>query len=218
MTDAMRPQPPEQPPPNRWTAPPVVRISRRHLWIAIATGAALLTLGIVLVLTLLPGVLTRPTGTNGTEETVASGSTRRIQAALFYVTEDGQALAQVSRAVLYGATPLEQARLVAEAQVAPPPAGLRSAIPPGTIVRSLFLAGGGRAFVDLGGPIVSGHSGGSLNEALTVYAIVNALTVNIPDVTAVQILINGQQVDTLAGHLDLRYPLAKTLEWVRKGQ
>ena len=50
------------------------------------------------------------------------------------------------------------------------------------------------------------------------YAIVNAVTVNLPDIAAVQILVNGKQVDTLAGHIDLRYPLGKALEWVRKGQ
>ena len=32
--------------------------------------------------------------------------------------------------------------------------------------------------------------------------------------TRVQILIDGKEVDTLAGHVDLRRPLAKSLEWV----
>jgi hypothetical protein len=44
------------------------------------------------------------------------------------------------------------------------------------------------------------------------------VTVNLPDIAAVQILVDGKQVDTLAGHIDLRYPLGKALEWVRKGQ
>ena len=120
--------------------------------------------------------------------------------------------------MLYGATPAEQARRIIEAQVEKPADGKVSAIPAGTTVRAVFLARGGEAYVDLGGTIVSGHTGGSLNEALTVYAIVNAVTINLPDVTAVQILIEGKEVDTLAGHLDLRAPLAKGLEWVRKGQ
>ena len=82
----------------------------------------------------------------------------------------------------------------------------------------MFLGARGEAYVDLGGTIVSGHSGGSLDEALAVYAIVNAVTVNLPEIRAVQILIDGRQVDTLAGHIDLRYPLGKALEWVQKGQ
>jgi hypothetical protein len=48
-----------------------------------------------------------------------------------------------------------------------------------------------------------------------VYTIVNALTSNLPAVTAVQILVDGKEVDTLAGHVDLRRPLAKDLGWVQ---
>jgi len=50
---------------------------------------------------------------------------------------------------------------------------------------------------------------------LTVYAIVNAVTANLSSVERVQILIDGKQVDTLAGHVDLRRPLAKNLTWVQ---
>jgi len=38
---------------------------------------------------------------------------------------------------------------------------------------------------------VSAHTGGTLNELLTVYTIVNALTVNLPAVRSVQILVDG---------------------------
>jgi hypothetical protein len=63
---------------------------------------------------------------------------------------------------------------------------------------------------------MTGHSGGSLDEALAVFAIVNAITVNLPDVTGVQILVDGKEVDTLAGHIDLRHPLRKSMKWVKK--
>ena len=58
------------------------------------------------------------------------------------------------------------------------------------------------------------HSGGALDELLTIYTIVDALTVNLPAITRVQILIDGKEVETLAGHVDLRHPLAKSLQWV----
>ena len=32
---------------------------------------------------------------------------------------------------------------------------------------------------------------------------------NLPAITAVQILIDGQEVETLAGHVDLRRPLSQ---------
>jgi len=44
---------------------------------------------------------------------------------------------------------------------------------------------------------------------------VNALTVNLPAIQRVQILIDGKEVDTLAGHIDLRHPLQKQLKWVK---
>ena len=73
----------------------------------------------------------------------------------------------------------------------------------------------GDAFVDLSGDVAAAHPGGSINELLTVYTIVDALTANLPAVTAVQLLVDGKEVDTLAGHVDLRRPLAKNLSWVQ---
>jgi hypothetical protein len=44
---------------------------------------------------------------------------------------------------------------------------------------------------------------------LTVYALVNAVTANLPTIQRVQILIDGRQAETLAGHIDLRRPLQR---------
>ena len=93
---------------------------------------------------------------------------------------------------------------------------LVSPVPPGTQLRALFVTAKGEAYVDLSGEIVSGHPGGSLSEMLTVYAIVDALTVNLPAITTVQVLVDGKEVDTLAGHVDLRRPLLKNLTWVEQ--
>ena len=48
-----------------------------------------------------------------------------------------------------------------------------------------------------------------MQELLTVYSVVNTLLVNLPTMTEVQILIDGQEADSLAGHVDLRRPLRK---------
>ena len=138
---------------------------------------------------------------------------RKITATLFYVSEDGMSLVQVQREVPFGATPAEQARAIIEAQLTPV-APQVSAIPADVKLRDVFVTERGDAFVDLSGDVTARHAGGSLNEIFTVYSIVNALTVNLPAVTRVQILVDGKEVDTLAGHVDLRHPLAKSLEWV----
>jgi hypothetical protein len=186
----------------------------------IAFGAAALIAGVWIVSSGLPRWLTQqPDDSTETADAMAAGTTeaRRIQATLFYVAPDGLTLVPTSRNVPYGATPVDQARRLIEAQVADPPPGLVSAIPPGTTVRAVFLTDAREAYVDLGGAIVSGHSGGAIDEALTVYALVNALTVNLPEVDAVQILIEGREVDSLRGHIDLRAPLARATDWIQKG-
>ena len=140
---------------------------------------------------------------------------RKIKARLFYVTEDGMHLTSVERDIAYGEGAVEQAREIVAAQIAPVVEPLVSAVPPGTTLRAVFIADSGDAYVDLSGEVVSAHPGGTLNELLTVYTIVNALTDNLPSVTGVQVLVDGKEVETLSGHIDLRRPLAKNLSWVQ---
>ena len=137
----------------------------------------------------------------------------RIRASLFYVAEDGLHLTAVDADVPYGASPADQARALVEAQLQPAPAPLAQAVAEGTKVRQIFVTEDGTAFVNLSKEAVTNHRGGSLDELFAVYAIVNAVTVNLPAIKGVQILIDGQEVDTLAGHVDLRHPLTKNLRW-----
>ena len=135
---------------------------------------------------------------------------RKIKARLFYVAVDGSTLVGMERDVPYGEGSVAQAKAIIDAQLAAAPEPFVSAVPPGTRLRALFIAGGD-AFVDLSGDLMSAHPGGSLNEMLTVYTLVDALTVNLPAVTAVQLLVDGREIETLAGHVDLRRPLAQNL-------
>jgi len=147
--------------------------------------------------------------------TTAASPGRRIKAHLYYVSDDGAHLAGVERDVPFGETTVEQARQIVEAQIAPVADPLVSAIPPGTTLRALFVTDTGEAYVDLSREAAAAHGGGSLDELLTVYTIVDVLTTNLPAVSAVQLLVDGKEVDTLAGHVDLRRPLAKNLEWIQ---
>ena len=143
---------------------------------------------------------------------VAAG--RKIKARLFYVADDGTKLKSLERDVTFGASPVEQAREIIAAQIAPVTEPLVSAVPAGTALRAVFITQEGEAYVDLSREVVAAHPGGTINELLSVYTLVNALTENLPAVTAVQVLVDGKEVDTLAGHVDLRRPLAKNLTWV----
>jgi spore germination protein GerM len=169
----------------------------------------------------LPGWTSRATSRATTRASAAPSPTapappgRKIKARLFYVAEDGMRLTSVERDIAYGEGTVEQAREIVTAQIAPVVEPLVSAVPPGTVLRAVFLTEGGDAYVDLSREVMAAHPGGTHNELLTVYTIVNALTTNLPAVTAVQLLVDGKEVETLSGHIDLRQPLARNLNWVQ---
>lgn len=144
-------------------------------------------------------------------------ASRRIKATLHYVAADGLRLVAAERDVVYAEGTSEQAKRIVEALLEPAPEGLASAVPAGTALRGLFVGEQGDAYVDFSGNLRTNHPGGSASEILTVYAIVSALTVNLPAITSVQILIEGHEVDTLAGHVDLRRPLPNAPQWAEKG-
>ena len=59
------------------------------------------------------------------------------------------------------------------------------------------------AVVNLTGAFVAGHPSGLETESLTVLSICATLNANLPRVTQVRFLVDGQQRATLAGHADL---------------
>jgi sporulation and spore germination protein len=181
---------------------------------ALVTSAALLVVvaGVLLLLAW-PRSLGRPAATRAAAPAAAAEPGRTIKARLFYVSDDGTRLTSVEREVPYAEGP-EQAREIINAQIALGDP-LVSAVPPGTTVRAVYLTERGDAYVDLSREAVTAHPGGTLSELLTVYTIVDALTVNLPAVHSVQILVDGKEVETLAGHVDLRQPLAKNLGLVQ---
>jgi hypothetical protein len=147
-------------------------------------------------------------------EPAAAPATPKIKARLFYVSEDGQHLLAVEREVPFGEGTLMQARRIVEAQLERPAPPLVSAVPEGTKLRAIHLGGSGDAYVDLSREASSSHPGGTFDEILTVYSIVNAVTENLPAIRSVQILVDGREVDTLAGHVDLRRPLTRGASWI----
>ncbi len=180
-----------------------------------------LVVGLAIVYFLLPHWLALPDSPQQTETAAPAAAptdARRLVTTLYYVADDGASLVGVTREVPFGGTPAEQAQHIITAELAPAPAGAVSPIPAGVTLRGLFVTPRGDAYVDLSREIISQHPGGSMNESLTVFALVNALTQNVKEITGVQLLVEGQQIDTLAGHLDLRQPLAAAPRWVQKGQ
>lgn len=196
-----------------------IKLPRRltlRQWAAIAGTAAVAVLFAWGVIAGLSRVLNTPApGTTVTEPppvspALADPAVPRIKATLYFASEDGLGLVATERDVPLAVGQIAQARAILEAQLsAEPAAPLLSTIPKGATLRGVFISERNEAFVDLDPLVKTAHPGGSHQELMTVYTIVNALLTNLPALQEVQILIGGQEADTLAGHVDLRRPLRK---------
>jgi len=78
-------------------------------------------------------------------------------------------------------------------------------------VRTVFFRDD-TAWVDLDSAVRDEHPGGTWTEVLTVYSIVNTLVENFSDVRQVQILLEGNESETLAGHVDISHPLESRIQ------
>lgn len=146
----------------------------------------------------------------------APSAAPHIAATLFFVADDGVSLQGVAADVPLKDTPAAQAKALVEAQLAAePPETLTRAVPAGAAVRGVFLTGRDDAYVDLDGAFAANLAGGSRNELLATYAIVSVVTTNLTSVTRVQLLIDGREVESLTGHVDLREPLRKNDSLIR---
>jgi hypothetical protein len=139
--------------------------------------------------------------------TPAPTPTAHITATLFYGAPDGVSLAPLRVEVPLAEGAVAQGRQIVQALLHAPPAPYLAVVPAGTTLKALYLTPGGDAFVDLSAEVSTKHPGGTQAELLTVYAIVNAITTNLQGVRRVQLIIDGHEADTVAGHVDVRRPL-----------
>lgn len=71
-------------------------------------------------------------------------------------------------------------------------------------VLDVFVSGRGVAVINFTLDLLEGHSGGLHAEELTVYSLSHTLVESLPAIAEVRLLVEGQETETLAGHLDLR--------------
>ena len=193
-------------------------MSRKH-WLQAAAAVAVIVIAAVGVSQLLERMVAPAAPPQSTAAPAApAASVPHIIATLYYGTADGQALAAVKREVPLGDGPRAQGRQILESELEAAPAPYLSLIPAGTMLLAFYITDRGDAFVDLSPEVSTMQPGGSTNELLTVYAIVNTVTANLQSVERVQILINGKQADTLAGHVDLRRPFERDTSLVREAK
>jgi len=93
--------------------------------------------------------------------------------------------------------------------------GLPPSFPVDTKINDFYIRSGGIAVVDFSSDILK-HPSGAHSEYLAVLSLVNSLT-ELPDITSVQILINGKVVPTLFGSVDISHPIKRFYALTEEG-
>jgi hypothetical protein len=152
------------------------------------------------------------------------------EAVLYFAGSDGRLYAE-SRELPVG-TPAERARLLVAGLLSGPEggasSGLRAPLPAGSHIEQVYLLGT-TAVLDLrppapraanpdetppAGPPTPAEarlrrlSYGSMQELLAVYSLVNTVVLGVEGIDSVQLLWDGRQPETFAGHVDTTRPLS----------
>jgi spore germination protein GerM len=130
-------------------------------------------------------------------------STDVTQAAKIYWAAGSDRVAPVEVQLPLSANPVERCRqLLHELTVNPPTPGQRT-IPADTTVLGIYILPDGTAVADFSDALSSEMPSGILSEGMAVDSIALTLESNVPVLHRLKILIHGQEVDTLAGNVDL---------------
>jgi Sporulation and spore germination len=140
--------------------------------------------------------LTQPLAVNPSEP--------RVKAKLFWASNaDDAALTPVAVDLPLSADPVLRSKQVLNTLLAGPVDSELRTLPPDAVLLAFYLLPDGTAIADFSEALATSIPSGIVSEQLAVDSITRTLAENVPQVMRLKILIHGQEVETLAGHLDL---------------
>jgi hypothetical protein len=152
---------------------------------------------------------------SGAEEPTAEPLLRR-NVEIYYPSSEEDGLVGELHEIFNTATPGDRAKqIIADLISGPDNPGSLRALPPATRLRQVYVLDSGVAYLDFSADLTEGMGGGSKEEILAVYSVVNSVAINIPEILRVGILVNGRTLATLNGHLDLRRPLSPDFSLIK---
>ncbi|HET7213761.1 MAG TPA: GerMN domain-containing protein [Terriglobia bacterium] len=186
-------------------------MSRRALILTLVV-AVVLGVGIHYLMTLQRHIAPAAEGTTRSEQTARtqlneealqqSGGQAQVITLYFPSYADGNLLAE-TRSLKLSTDNIKAIRQILLALVEGSHQGHGTALSPSTTIRAVFLTPDGTAIVDLSQEALSDFQPGIESESLAIYSIVDSLCANITQVKDVKFLVQGQEVQTLDGHIDL---------------
>ncbi len=139
-----------------------------------------------------------------TQAVAPSPSDPVVKVKMFWTsTEDESALAPVTIQLALSKDPVLRAKQVLNTLLAGPVDLDLRTLPPDAALLAFYLLPDGTAVADFSEALATSSPSGIQSEQLAVDSIARTLEANVPRVKRLKILIHGQELDTLAGHVDL---------------
>jgi spore germination protein GerM len=127
-----------------------------------------------------------------------------VKVKMFWISpEDESALAPVTIELALSKDPILRAKQVLNTLLAGPVDSDLRTLPPDAALLAFYLLPDGTAVADFSEALATSSPSGIQSEQLAVDSIARTLEANVPRVKRLKILIHGQELDTLAGHVDL---------------
>jgi spore germination protein GerM len=161
--------------------------------------------------------ITKPSAVSAdspSEQPAEAEQTKKVT--LFFLREDDGLLIPEEREIRSEAAVTREAEETIAQLIKGSTSGLVSALPPETKLWRLFVTKEGVAYADFSKDLTVKHPSGSAAEISTVFAIVNTLTYNFKPIKKVFILIDGEEQETLGGHIRLDWAFLPNYSLVAK--
>lgn len=113
------------------------------------------------------------------------------------------ALAPVGVQMALSADPVQRSKQVLHTLIANPPTEAQRTLPADAALLAFYILPDGTGIADFSDTLETETPSGIASEELAVNSIVRTLENNVPALRRLKILIHGEEVDTLAGHVDL---------------
>lgn len=113
------------------------------------------------------------------------------------------ALAPVNVQMELSADPVQRSKQVLHTLIANPPTEAQRTLPADAALLAFYILPDGTGIADFSGTLETETPSGIASEQLAVNSICRTLESNVPALRRLKILIHGEEVDTLAGHVDL---------------
>ncbi len=132
----------------------------------------------------------------------AAGKKEKV--AIFWLSaENPRELEGVETPLELGSDPAQRARVALETLITSAPTPAARVLPLNASLLAFYMLPDGTAIADFSDALAREVPAGISSEQRVVDAIVRTLHAAVPQVVRLKILIGGQEVETLAGHVDL---------------